>query len=77
MSRDRATDILYVVPPNGEVTVRDIMDMLSVEPGHTYRVVNTLTAQGLLAQRVSPIDGISRFSLTPRGETAYLSRTGR
>lgn len=73
--RDRSTDILHVVPQDTPVTVREIMDMLGVEPGHTYRVVNTLTAQGFLTQKVSPIDGISRFRLTPRGEAMYLSRT--
>lgn len=73
--RDRATDILHVVPPSEPVTARDITGMLGVEPGHTYRVINTLTVQGFLEQKVSRVDGISRFRLTPRGETAYLSRT--
>ena len=72
--RDRASDILHVVPPYPQkVTVREIMGMLGVEPGHTYRVVNSLVDKGFLSKWVSGSDGIAQFNLTSKGEKAYLS----
>lgn len=67
-------DVLHVVPLNQEVTAREVFEMLGCSRTHAHRTLNILTEKGLVNARVSRVDGITRYTITPMGEREYLNR---